>query len=103
MLGDDASHSGGILNQSTRRKIISCGKPPPLGETARYRRLASDHRGVIEAVRGGWADAGVAPRMMALTQDPRFKALLATLQSGRYRRLLNELPGYDSRLTGELL
>ena len=87
--------------------------------------MASDHRGVIEAVRGGWADAGVAPRMMAeeaglqfhpvrqealdlcyaepLTQDPRFKALLATLQSGRYRRLLNELAGYDSPLTGELL
>lgn len=96
-----------------------------LGETTRYRRMASDHRGVIEAVRGGWADAGVAPRMMAeeaglrfhpvrqealdlcypsaLADDPRFKALLATLQSGRYRRLLGELPGYDSRSTGELL
>jgi len=96
-----------------------------LGEETRYRRMASDHRGVIEAVRGGWVDAGVAPRMMAeeaglrflpvrieafdlcfaesLQQDLRFKALLATLQSGRYRRLLGELPGYDSRSTGELL
>jgi len=96
-----------------------------LGEETRFRRMASDHRGVIEAVRGGWADAGVAPRMMAeeaglrflpvrqealdlcfaesLADDRRFKAMLATLQSGRYRRLLSELPGYDSRSTGELL
>lgn len=39
----------------------------------------------------------------SLQQDLRFKAMLAALQSGRYRRLLGELPGYDSRSTGELL
>ena len=96
-----------------------------LGDDRRYRRIASDHRGVVEAVRGGWADAGVAPRMIAeeaglrflpvrveafdlcyredLGDDRRFKSLLATLQSARYRRLLGELPGYDSQTTGELI
>lgn len=96
-----------------------------LGDERRYRRVASDHRGVVEAVRGGWADAGVAPRMIAeeaglrflpvrveafdlcyredLGDDRRFKSLLATLQSARYRRLLGELPGYDSGSTGELI
>lgn len=93
------------------------GRPAP-------RRLARDHRGVAEAVRAGWADAGVCLRLAgeeaglgfipvrqeaydlcfpaALADDPRLRALVAALRSPAYRRLLGELPGYDSRDTGAL-
>ena len=92
-------------------------RPPP-------RRMANDHRGVAEAVRAGWADAGVCLRLTseeaglgflslreeaydlcvldASRDDPRIRALLSTLRSAPYRRLLGELPGYDSRETGEI-
>jgi molybdate-binding protein/transcriptional regulator with XRE-family HTH domain len=88
------------------------------------RRLASDHRGVVEAVRGGWADAGVCPRLVSeeaglnflgvrqeaydlcfptrWDDDPRFKALVQAVRSTAYRRALGELPGYDGTGTGVL-
>lgn len=81
------------------------------------RRLARDHRGVAEAIRSGWADAGVCLRLVAEEaglrflavqtesydlcyrasneRDPRVMALLRVLQSTTYRRLLGELPGYS--------
>jgi molybdate-binding protein len=93
------------------------GRSPP-------RRLASDHRGVAEAVRSGWADAGVCLRLVgeeaglgflpvrredydlciheSSAGDHRVQALLQTLRSPSYRRAVGELPGYDSRKTGEL-
>jgi molybdate-binding protein/DNA-binding XRE family transcriptional regulator len=88
------------------------------------RRLASDHRGVAEAVRSGWADAGVCLRLVSEEAgldflsvreeiydlcfpdqwegDHRIQALLRVVRSQSYRRALGELPGYDSAETGEL-
>jgi molybdate-binding protein len=86
--------------------------------------MASDHRGVAEAVRSGCADAGVCLRLVSeeagldflgvrmedydlcfparWRQDPRIRALLEAVRSPDYRRALGELPGYDSAGTGEL-
>lgn len=88
------------------------------------RRLARDHRGVAEAIRCGWADAGVCLRLVAEEaglrflpvrtegydlcvlakhrHDPRVQALVRVVRSSDYRRLLGQLPGYDVRDTGEL-
>lgn len=93
------------------------GRRPP-------RRLASDHRGVVEAIRQGWAEAGVCPRLVgeeaglgflavrredydlcypeAFEGDHRLEALVRVLRSPSYRATLGELPGYDSRETGEV-
>jgi molybdate-binding protein/transcriptional regulator with XRE-family HTH domain len=95
-----------------------------LGARRAPRRLASDHRGVAEAVRCGWADAGVCLRLAseeagleflsvrreaydicfpdALKGDPRLQALIGAVRSPSYRRLLGELPGYDSTAAGKL-
>ena len=88
------------------------------------RREARDHRGVAEAIRCGWADVGVCVRLVCedagleflsvrdetydlcfaaeSANDPRIKALVAAVQSESYRRLLGELPGYDTQHAGEL-
>ena len=88
----------------------------------RYQHVARNHRGVVEAIAAGWADAGVCVRLVsdelglrflclhqesydlcfptASRQDPRIKALVAVLQSTGYRQLIGELPGYNSRETG---
>jgi molybdate-binding protein/DNA-binding XRE family transcriptional regulator len=88
------------------------------------KRLASDHRGVVEAVRDGWADAGVCLRLVseeagldflgvreeaydlcfpeASSSDLRIQALLDVVRSPWYRKTLGKLPGYDSGETGEL-
>jgi molybdate-binding protein/transcriptional regulator with XRE-family HTH domain len=95
-----------------------------MGERRSLRRLASDHRGVAEAVRQGWADAGVCVRLVSeeaglsflsvrqedydlcfpesSAGDHRIQALLQALRSPSYRKAVAELPGYDSRKTGEL-
>ena len=92
-------------------------RQPPLG-------LASDHRSVAEAVRSGWADAGVCPRLVSeeagldflgvreepydlcfpdrWKSDHRIRALIDVVRSSSYRRALGELPGYESSETGEL-
>jgi molybdate-binding protein len=94
------------------------------GDRRPARRFASDHRGVAEAVRSGWADAGVCLRLVSEEAgldflpvreevydlcfpdrwegDPRIQALLQVVRSPSYRRALGELPGYDSAETGEL-
>ena len=86
--------------------------------------FASDHRGVADAIRSGWADAGICLRLTsveanldflnvrreaydlcfptALANDPRIQALIRVVQSKDYRRLVGELPGYDATRTGEL-
>ena len=95
-----------------------------LGDRTPPRRQAHDHRGVAEAVRAGWADAGVCLRLAgeeaglgflpvreeaydlcfpeSLADDPRLRALTDAVRSPVYRRLLGELPGYDSGETGEI-
>jgi molybdate-binding protein/transcriptional regulator with XRE-family HTH domain len=85
---------------------------------------ASDHRGVAEAIRGGWADAGICLRLTsleanldflsvrreaydlcfpaALAGDSRVQALIRVIRSSGYRRLLSDMPGYDTTRTGDL-
>ncbi len=87
-------------------------------------KMANDHRAVAEAIRAGWADAGVCLRLVgeeagldflsvreesydlclpdAARDDPRIEALLNVLRSTAYRRLLAGLPGYDSAETCEV-
>lgn len=88
------------------------------------RRLARDHRGVAEAVRCGWADIGVCHRLVTeeaqlgflpvreedydlcfsanSESDPRIRALVRTIRSVSFRRLLGELPGIDTTAAGDL-
>src|SRR5262249_49542444 len=88
------------------------------------RHVARDHRGGADAGRCGWADAGVCHRLVCeeaglrffgLRQeqfdlcyptgadgDPRLRALLSAVRSPSYRRLLGELPGYDTGRSGEV-
>ncbi|RYD26557.1 MAG: XRE family transcriptional regulator, partial [Verrucomicrobiaceae bacterium] len=87
-------------------------------------REVESHHAVAEAVRAGWAEAGVCVRLPAvearlnflpvqnesldfcfhasLENDPRIQALIRVLRGRRYRQMIDELPGYDARLTGEL-
>jgi len=86
-------------------------------------REVDGHHGVAGAVRAGWADAGVCVKLAAvearlnflpiqnealdfcfhrsIENDPRILALIRVLRSLRYRQMIDELPGYDARLTGE--
>ena len=89
------------------------------------RRMAYDHRGVAQAIRCGWADAGVCHRLVSEEAgldfleveketydlcwskswdgDPRIQTLLTAVRSRTYRDLLADLPGFDSRISGELI
>jgi len=82
------------------------------------------HSAVAEAVRAGWASAGVCVQLTAenaglhfvpvrtemldicysetQARDPRILALIRLLQSRSHRRLISELPGYDASETGEI-
>ncbi len=84
--------------------------------------LARDHRGVAEAIRSGWADAGICVRLAGveaglgflavckepydlcylaeLEHDPRIQALIKTVRSPAFRSQLSELPGYHTQDTG---
>ncbi len=83
------------------------------------------HIAVAEAVRAGWASAGVCVQLTAenaglhfvpvrtemldicysevLARDPRILGLIRLLQSRPHRRLISELPGYDASETGEIV
>lgn len=83
------------------------------------------HAAVAQAVRAGWATAGVCVKFAAeeadlnflplrtetldlcfpdsQMHDPRIQALIRLLRSRAHRRLISELPGYDARETGELV
>jgi molybdate-binding protein/DNA-binding XRE family transcriptional regulator len=96
-----------------------------LGDKSASGRQVRSHAAVAEAVRAGWADAGVCVRLAAdeaglnflpvqtealdfcfaaaLKHDPRMQALMRLLRSRAHRRLVSELPGYDARETGELV
>ncbi len=95
-----------------------------LGDRAAPRRVARDHRGVVEAIRSGWADAGICVQLASaeaglkflpvqeeafdvcfptkLADDRRIKAFLSVVRSVGYRKLLGDLPGYDARDTGNV-
>lgn len=97
-------------------QILGARKPP--------RHVAHDHRGVAEAVRSGWAEAGVCLRLTGeeaglnflsvrreaydlcyasdTESDPRIKALLNVLRSHSFRRQLDDLPGYRAVETGSI-
>jgi molybdate-binding protein/DNA-binding XRE family transcriptional regulator len=96
-----------------------------LGQRPFAGREVSGHAAVAEAVRAGWAEAGVCVRFsaaeaglnflpvrseildlcfpVAFQHDPRIQALVRLLRDRVCRRLISELPGYDARETGELL
>ena len=85
---------------------------------------AANHRGVAEAIRSGWADAGVCLRLASeeagldflavrreaydlcissdAIEDPRLRALIRVVRSPSFRRVVDELPGYSSSSSGEL-
>jgi molybdate-binding protein/DNA-binding XRE family transcriptional regulator len=95
-----------------------------LGKRQFAGREVNGHAAVAEAVRAGWAEAGVCVRFSAMEaglkflpvryetldlcypaafqHDPRIQALVRLLRSRDHRRLVSELPGYDARETGEL-
>lgn len=88
------------------------------------RRLARDHWGVAEAIRCGWADAGICHRFVTADtnlryfgvrreyfdycfaagdeKDPRIQALVKVVRSPGFRRMLSDLPGYDPGPAGSL-
>jgi len=90
------------------------GRRPPEG----YDHVASDHRGVVETIRTGWAQAGVCVQLTAeegglgflpvrsesydlcypleLRDDPRLRTLERVVGSRAFRGLLDELPGYTA-------
>lgn len=97
---------------------ISEGRLSPL-------HLARDHRGVAQIIDCGLAQAGVSVRLVCEEEgldflsvreegydlclagpgmdDPRVRALVEVVRSSAYRRMLADLPGYDSRRTGEMI
>jgi putative molybdopterin biosynthesis protein len=88
-------------------------------------REVSGHNSVAEAVRSGWAEAGVCVRFSAeeaglnflpvrqesldfcfatsAQRDRRVQGLVRLLRSRRYRRLVSEMPGFDARNMGQLM
>lgn len=100
-------------------ELLSGRGRPPVPE-----HLAADHRGVAEAIRQGWAEAGVCLRLTCeeaglaflgvreeaydlcyptrFEDDRRLRALLDAVRSPTYRRRLAALPGYGGAETGDL-
>jgi molybdate-binding protein/transcriptional regulator with XRE-family HTH domain len=129
-----SQHEKSSLQNLLRQRLEWVGREPGsgaeqcqkqiLGSRRLPSRIARDHRGVAEALRSGWADAGVCVRLaseeagleflsvrledydlvFAKSQqdDPRIQALVRVVRSATYRRLLGDLPGYDVAQTGEL-
>ncbi|WP_425616734.1 substrate-binding domain-containing protein [Anatilimnocola sp. NA78] len=97
-------------------EILADRRPP--------QRTALDHRGVIEAIRNHWADAGICLQLASeeaqlpffpiceeqydlcfaqrVASDPRITALVQTIRSAEYRQLISQLPGYRAVDTGEI-
>lgn len=95
-----------------------------LGGQVTPRWVTDSHRGVIEAVHAGWADAGVCVQLACVeaglnflpieqecydlcfrksfAADRRLLGLLQVLRSPKYRQILNGLPGYDGSDAGQL-
>ncbi len=127
-------HAATTLRNLLRERVEWVGREPGsgaeqcqkqvLGTRRRPARVVGDHRGVADALRNGWADAGVCVRLVGeeagleffsvrledydlvfakgLQDDPRIQALVRVVRSASYRRLIGDLPGYDAARTGEL-
>lgn len=125
----------GSIHAALRAKLRWVGRQPGsgarqcldelLGHRPPPRRTAHDHRGVADAIRAGWADAGVCLRIVSEEaglpfftvreeiyelcfateneSDPRLHALKDAVRSTSYRKLLEDLPGYDPAECGELI
>lgn len=94
-----------------------------LGEKS-PRKTVRDHRGVIDALKNGWGEAGVTLRWIAeeaglgflsvrheiyewffapeLLHDPRLQGILRVLRSAEYQQAASELPGNQCAATGEI-
>ena len=94
------------------------------GDRPTPRLVASSHRQVAESIQSEMADAGICVQLASaeaglkflpvqeesfdlcflnsMEGDRRIKALVATVRSPIYRRLLGKLPGYNVSETGEL-
>jgi molybdate-binding protein/DNA-binding XRE family transcriptional regulator len=90
--------------------------------THQFDHVAADHTGVVEAIRAGWAHAGVCVRACAAEaglgfitvrqedydlcyrsdreDDPRLQALFTAVRSAAFRQSIGALPGYDPTETG---
>lgn len=99
----------------TQDLVLGAGRAP--------RDVAETHWDAALAIRQGWRDAGICPRLVAayarlrffavrravfdlvypvsLEHDPRIIALRRTLRSAAYRRSLKALPGIDTASIGE--
>lgn len=95
-----------------------------LGRIPESGKVMLSHQAVAEAVRNGWAQAGVCVQLCAeeaglrflplrtesldlcfasnMEHDPRIQALIRLLRSRDHHQLVSGLPGYDSRHTGGL-
>ena len=95
-----------------------------LGRRSFEGREVGGHASVAEAVRSGWAEAGVCVKFSAeeaglnflplrnetldfcfptsLQHDARIQALGRLVRDRAWRQLVSELPGYDARETGEI-
>lgn len=95
-----------------------------LGARKAPQRTAADHRGIVEAIRNGWADVGVCLQLTCdegqlgflplgedsydlcfsqnVAHDPRVIALIEVVRSRIYRALLADLPGYRLEHCGEI-
>ncbi len=94
------------------------------GREPAFRGIARDHRAVAQLVADGWGRAGVCVELVAVEaglgfipaqvepyelclrrdrlDDPRVRALLEVLRERGFRRLVDDLPGYDASAMGEL-
>lgn len=85
-------------------------------------KIANDHHTVAEAIRSGWAMAGICVKLPAaeaglkfisvqtenydlcyhknFEKDPRFKQIKKIIRSKNYKQKLGELPGYNTTETG---
>ena len=86
--------------------------------------MARGHQGVVDAIRAGWADAGVSVRQVSdeagldfialreeaydlcipasQAEDPRVRALVEVVRSTSLKNMLGELPDYDVKSAGEM-
>lgn len=109
----------GSAARKTFDDLLSSRRKP-----AGYRRVVHDHRAVAATVSSGWAEAGVCVRPAAaearlsfipiqreayelcvsdaFMDDPRLLALVETLRSASYRRILADIPGCTVSDTGEV-